>query len=156
MSAHSHNHGSGHAMNSGESLNMTAFKATVHCLSGCAIGEVLGLVIGTALGWSNLATIALAVVLAFISGYSLTMIPLLKRGMAFGQATKTALMADTASVAVMEIVDNLIMLVIPGAMLAGLDSWLFWGSLFFALIIAGFAAFPVNRWLVQRGLKHCH
>ena len=145
---HSHH---GHA---GQSLNRLAFSATVHCLTGCAIGEVLGMVIGTALGWGNLATIALAVILAFLFGYALTMIPLLRSGMALGAAAGLALAADTASITIMEIVDNAIMLVIPGAMEAGLDSLLFWGSLAASLVIAGAAAFPVNRWLISRGRGH--
>jgi hypothetical protein len=136
------------------SLTRLAMTATVHCLSGCATGEVLGLVIGTALGWANLPTIVLAVVLAFLFGYAFTMIPLLRAGLAFGAVLKLALAADTISVLIMEIVDNAIMLVIPGAMDAGLDSGLFWGSLAFALLIAGAAAFPVNRWLIARGKGH--
>jgi hypothetical protein len=112
------------------------------------------MVIGTALGWSNVATIALAVVLAFLFGYALTMRPLLKSGLAFAQATRMALAADTASIAVMEVVDNAIMLVIPGAMEAGLTSLVFWASLALALAIAAVAAFPVNRWLISRGLGH--
>ena len=138
----------------GQSLSRLAFTATLHCLTGCAIGEVLGMVIGTALGWSNLQTIGLAVILAFIFGYGLTMLPLLRSGMAFGAVLKLALAADTVSIAIMEIVDNLIMLLIPGAMHAGLGSLLFWGSLAGALVIAGAAAFPVNRWLISRGRGH--
>ena len=145
---HSHH---GHA---GQSLNRLAFSATVHCLTGCAIGEVLGMVIGTALGWGNLATIALAVILAFLFGYALTMVPLLRSGLAFGAAAGLAFASDTASITIMEIVDNAIMLVIPGAMEAGLDSLLFWGSLAASLVIAGAAAFPVNRWLISRGRGH--
>jgi hypothetical protein len=137
----------------GPSLNRTAWSATIHCLTGCAIGEVLGMVIGTALGWGNGATIALAVVLAFFFGYLLTLRPLLAR-MSFRQAAKLALAADTASITVMEIVDNGIMLVIPGAMTAGLASPLFWGSLAFSLAVAAVAAFPVNRWLIGRGKGH--
>ncbi len=136
------------------SLRRTAFSATVHCLTGCAIGEVLGMVIGTALRWSNPATVALSVVLAFFFGYALTMRPLLNSGLAFAAAAKLALAADTISITIMEIVDNAIMLVIPGAMEAGLGSFLFWGSLAFALIIAGAAAFPVNMWLIARGRGH--
>lgn len=136
------------------SLNRLAFSATLHCLSGCAVGEVLGMVIGTALGWGNGATIALAVVLAFFFGYLFTMFPLVRSGMPFKQAVRLALAADTASIAIMEIVDNLIMLAIPGAMDAPLDSPLFWGSLAGALVVAGIAAFPVNRWLIARGSGH--
>lgn len=136
------------------SLSALAWSATLHCLTGCAIGEVLGMVIGTALGWGNLETIALAVVLAFVFGYALTMRPLLVSGMALPQAAKLALAADTASITVMEIVDNAIMLVVPGAMDAPLDSLLFWGSLAIALALAAAAAFPVNRWLIARGKGH--
>jgi len=136
------------------SLNRVAFLATLHCLSGCAVGEVLGMVIGTALGLSNGATIGLAVALAFAFGYAFTMLPLLRHGIAPRQALRLALAADTASIAIMEVVDNLAMLVIPGAMDAGLDSFLFWGSLAGALVVAGIAAFPVNRWLIARGRGH--
>src|SRR5688572_13294917 len=157
MADHSH-HGHGHHAvgTPGDTvpLNRLAFSATVHCLTGCAIGEVLGLVIGTALGWGNSATIALAVVLAFIFGYALTMIPLLKSGLALSGALALAFAADTISITIMEIVDNAIMLVIPGAMDAGLSNPLFWASLAFALVVAGVAAFPVNRWLIARGRGH--
>jgi hypothetical protein len=136
------------------SLNTVAFSATAHCLTGCAIGEVLGLVIGTILGWSTLATIVLAVVLAFFFGYSLTMLPLLRSGMALATVLPIAFAADTLSITVMEIVDNLIILIIPGAMEAGLGGLLFWGSLAFALAVAFVAAFPVNRWLISRGRGH--
>ena len=151
----SHGHHGHHAPAAGApSLNATAVSATLHCLTGCAIGEVLGMVIGTALELGNAATIALAVVLAFLFGYALTIRPLLRSGLAFGAAAKLALAADTASITVMEIVDNAIMLVIPGAMDAGLASGLFWGSLAVALAIAGLAAYPVNRWLIARGKGH--
>ena len=136
------------------SLNRLAFSATAHCLTGCAIGEVLGVVIGTALGWGDFATIALAIVLAFFFGYLLTMLPLLRSGLALGAVLPLAFASDTLSITVMEIVDNLILLVIPGAMEAGLASLLFWGSLAFALLVAGAAAFPVNRWLIARGKGH--
>ena len=136
------------------SLNRTAFSATLHCLTGCAIGEVLGIVIGTALGWSNVATIALAVVLAFFFGYSLTMIPLLRSGLALATTLPLAFAADTLSITVMEIVDNAVMLVVPGAMEAGVGSFLFWGSLAFALAVAFVAAYPVNRYLISRGRGH--
>jgi Domain of unknown function (DUF4396) len=137
-----------------QSLNRVAFSATVHCLTGCAIGEVLGMVIGTALGWGDWETIALAVVLAFFFGYSLTMVPLLRSGIAFGAAVPVALASDTVSITIMEIVDNAIMLTIPGAMEAGLDNVRFWGSLAIALVVAGAAAYPVNRWLIARGRGH--
>ena len=151
---HPHHEGAGHAGHVDSSLNRLAFSATVHCLTGCAIGEVLGMVIGTALGWGNAATIAMAVLLAFAFGYGLTMLPLLRHRMEFTKAMRLALASDTASITVMEIVDNLLMLVIPGAMEAGLDTLLFWGSLAAALVIAGVAAFPINRWLVARGRGH--
>ena len=138
----------------GTSLNRLAFTATAHCLSGCAIGEILGLVIGTALNWTNGPTIGLAIVLAFFFGYAFTMVPLLRAGLALGAVMKLALAADTASIVIMEVVDNAIMLVIPGAMNAGLNSRLFWISLAAALLIAGAAAFPVNRWLISRGKGH--
>jgi hypothetical protein len=136
------------------SLNRTAFSATLHCLTGCAIGEVLGIVIGTALGWSNVATIVLAIVLAFFFGYGMTILPLLRSGMAFGAVLPLAFASDTLSITVMEIVDNLIIVVIPGAMDAGLGSLFFWGSLAFALAVAFVAAFPVNRYLISRGRGH--
>jgi hypothetical protein len=141
-------------MHASQSLNAVAFSATVHCLTGCAIGEVLGMAIGTALGFSDLATIALAVALAFFFGYLLTSLPLLRSGMALGAVIPIALASDTLSIATMEVVDNLIMLTIPGAMDAGLGSLLFWGSLAFALVIAGLVALPVNRWLIARGRGH--
>ena len=132
----------------------TAFDATVHCLTGCAIGEVAGMAIGTALGWSAGSTIALAVVLAFFFGYLLTLLPLRRSGMTTLAALRVAFAADTVSIAIMEVVDNLIMLAIPGAMDAGLGEPLFWGSLAGALVIAGAAALPVNRWLISRGRGH--
>lgn len=147
---HAHHH---HPAAQAPSLNRTAWSATLHCLTGCAIGEVLGMVIGTALGWANAATIALAVMLAFFFGYALTLLPLVKV-LGIGTAVKLALAADTASITVMEIVDNAIMLVIPGAMDAGLATVLFWGSLAFSLAVAAVAAFPVNRWLISRGMGH--
>jgi hypothetical protein len=112
------------------------------------------MVIGSALGWSNFAIIVLAIVLAFFFGYLLTMLPLLRSGLALGAVLPLAFASDTLSITVMEIVDNLIILVIPGAMDAGLGSLLFWGSLAFALVIAGVAAFPVNRYLISRGKGH--
>ena len=135
-------------------LNRLALSATVHCLTGCAIGEVLGMVVGTALGLSNLATIALAVVLAFAFGYGLTSLPLLRSGLALGAVVPLALASDTASIAVMEVVDNAIVLLIPGAMDLGLGDLGFWASLAVALLIAGAAAFPVNRYLIARGRGH--
>jgi Domain of unknown function (DUF4396) len=135
-------------------LNRLALSATVHCLTGCAVGEVLGMVVGTALGLSNLATIALAVVLAFAFGYGLTSLPLLRSGLALGAVVPLALASDTASIAVMEVVDNAIVLLIPGAMDLGLGDLGFWASLAVALLIAGAAAFPVNRYLIARGRGH--
>jgi hypothetical protein len=137
-----------------QSLNALAFSATVHCLTGCAIGEVLGVIIGTALGWSDLATIALAIALAFFFGYSFTSFPLLRAGMALGAVIPIALAADTVSIAVMEFVDNAILLLIPGAMDAGLGDIGFWASLAFALLVAGAVAYPVNRWMLARGKGH--
>jgi hypothetical protein len=139
---------------SGGSINRTAFQATVHCLTGCAIGEVMGLVIGTALGWEDLPTILLAIALAFVFGYSLTMLPLLRGGLAFRAAITAALAADTVSITVMELVDNAIIVAVPGAMDAGLMSLLFWSSLVFALAVAFVVTLPVNRWLISRGLGH--
>ena len=138
----------------GVSLDRLAFQATVHCLTGCAVGEVLGMVIGTANGLGTVTTIALAVALAFLFGYALTLLPLVRSGMAFAQAAKLAFAADTISITIMEIVDNAIMLVIPGAMHAGPTSLLFWASLVVALLVAGVAAWPVNRWLIARGRGH--
>jgi hypothetical protein len=135
-------------------MRQLAFSATLHCLTGCAIGEVLGMVIGTGLGWDDVPTILLSVVLAFVFGYSLTLRPLLASGLAFAAAARLALAADTLSITVMEIVDNAIMLVIPGAMESGPRSVLFWGSLAVALGIAFVAAFPVNYWLIRRGRGH--
>ena len=135
-------------------LNRLAFSATVHCLTGCAIGEVLGMVIGTALGWGVVSTIALAVVLAFCFGYLLTMLPLLRAGVPLKAALGLAFASDTVSITIMELVDNAIMLIIPGAMEAGLMEFRFWGSLALALLIAGVAAFPVVRWLISRGRGH--
>ncbi len=142
------------------SLNRLAVVATAHCFTGCAIGEVLGMAIGTALSWSAGATIALAVGLAFLFGYLLTSLPLLRAGLTIGTVAKLALAADTVSISIMEIVDNLIMLVIPGAMDAGLGDLLFWASLAFALAVAFIAALPANRYLIARGrgcaVLHAH
>lgn len=154
---HHAEHGHGHAgppPAGRPSLNRLAVSATTHCMTGCAIGEVLGLVIARAAGWGNLASIALAVALAFVFGYALTMLPLLRSGLAFRMAAGLALAADTVSITIMEVVDNAIMLLIPGAMHAGLDTARFWGSLAVALAIAWVAALPVNRWLIARGLGH--
>jgi len=138
----------------GSALTAMAVVATLHCLTGCAIGEVAGMAIGTALGFSDLGTVALAIALAFLFGYSLTSWPLLRSGMTLATVAPIALAVDTVSIATMEIVDNAIMLAIPGAMEAGLGDLLFWGSLGVALAIAGLAALPVNRWLLKRGKGH--
>jgi Domain of unknown function (DUF4396) len=129
-------------------------SATTHCLTGCAIGEVLGFIIGTWRGWSDAATIALAIALAYVFGYAFTLGPLLRGGIALGTALGVAFAADTLSITVMEIVDNAVVVLIPGAMDAGLGDALFWGSLAFALAVAWVAAFPVNRWLIARGRGH--
>ncbi|MFJ8961785.1 DUF4396 domain-containing protein [Lentzea sp. NPDC102401] len=136
------------------SLTRQAISATLHCLTGCAIGEVLGMVIGTALGWGNLATVVLSVVLAFVFGYSLTIRPVLRSGLAFKAAIGVALAADTVSIAVMEIVDNAVMLLVPGAMNAGLANWVFWAALVFSLAVAFVVTVPVNRWMIARGKGH--
>jgi hypothetical protein len=131
-----------------------AVSATLHCLTGCAIGEIAGLIIGTALGFTNLATIALAIVLAFLFGYTLSTLPLLKAGLALGTALSVVLAADTLSIVTMEIVDNLVMAVIPGAMNAGLVNPIFWIGMIIALSVAFFAAYPVNRYLLSKGKGH--
>jgi hypothetical protein len=139
---------------SGGALTAVALSATLHCLTGCAIGEILGMVIGTALGFTDLQTIALAVALAFFFGYLLTSLPLLRAGFAIAAVIPIALASDTASIAVMEIVDNGILLLIPEAMEAGVGDVLFWGSLSVALVVAGAVALPLNRWLIARGKGH--
>jgi hypothetical protein len=136
------------------SSNRLALSATMHCLAGCSIGEILGMVIGTAAGLSDKTTIVLSILLAFVFGYLLTMLPLLRERMEFNAALGLAFASDTVSIAIMEIVDNGIMLVIPGAMDAGLGELRFWGSLVLSLLIAGAAAFPVVRWLIARGRGH--
>ena len=146
-------HAGGHQPTSGE-LTRLAVSATLHCLTGCAIGEVLGMVIGTALGWGNWPTVALAVVLAFFFGYSLTFGPVVRAGLPARQAVKVALAADTVSIAVMEVMDNAVVLTVPGAMEAGLADLLFWGSLALSFVVAFFVTVPVNRWLIGRGRGH--
>jgi hypothetical protein len=138
----------------GPALNRIAASATTHCLTGCAIGEVLGFVVGTWRGWGGVATMAVAVVLAYLFGYSFTLGPLLRGGIHLRAALALAFAADTLSITVMEIVDNGVMLVVPGAMDAELGDGLFWGSLAFSLAVAWVAAFPVNRWLIARGRGH--
>jgi hypothetical protein len=138
----------------GRALTRTAAAATLHCLTGCAIGEVLGMIIGTALGWSPAQTVVLAVVLAFGFGYALAIRPVLRSGLALSAAVPVALAADTVSISVMEVVDNAVMLLVPGAMDAGLATPLFWGSLLLALVVAFVVTVPVNRALIARGKGH--
>ncbi len=138
----------------GGSLNRLALSATIHCLSGCAIGEVMGMVLGTTLGLSDGRTIALSVILAFFFGYLLTMLPLLRSGAPLPRALRLAFASDTISIAIMEVVDNGVMLLIPGAMAAGLGELRFWGSLALSLLIAGAVAYPVVRFLISRGQGH--
>jgi hypothetical protein len=152
MSAHGDHHAP--LPTSGRALDGVALSATLHCLTGCALGEIAGMVVGTALGFSDWGTIALAVALAFLFGYTLTSLPLLRAGMALGAVVPIALSVDTVSIALMELIDNAIMLGIPGAMESGVGDRLFWGALSVALVVAGVAAFPVNRWLIQRGRGH--
>jgi hypothetical protein len=158
MSAHAHadhaHHHHGPMPTEGAALTAVAISATLHCLTGCAIGEVAGMAIGTAAGFSNLGTVALSVALAFLFGYGLTSLPLLRAGLALGAVIPIALASDTLSIATMELVDNAIVLAIPGALEAGLGSLLFWGSLSFSLVVAGVVAVPVNRWLIARGKGH--
>ena len=135
-------------------LNGVALSATLHCLTGCALGEIAGMVIGTAFGFSNEATTLLAIGLAFAFGYTLTSLPLLRGGLAVGVVVPIAFASDTASIALMELIDNVIVWTIPGAMNAGLGDLLFWGSLAFALVVAGAFAFPLNRFLIARGRGH--
>jgi hypothetical protein len=145
-------HDAGHT--SGGGINRMAASATLHCLTGCAIGEIVGLMIGTALGLATLPTIALAVGLAFLFGYALSTLPLLKAGLGVGAALTVVLAADTLSILTMEVVDNAVMAVIPGAMDAGLVNPVFWVGMMVALTVAFFAAYPVNRYLLRRGKGH--
>jgi hypothetical protein len=144
-----------HAMpTSGRALTGVSISATLHCLTGCAIGEIVGMAISTAFGFSNAASIVVSIALAFIFGYTLTSLPLLRAGMALAAVAPIALASDTFSITVMELIDNAVVLVIPGAMNAGLGDLLFWGSLAFALSLAFVGAVPVNRWLIARGKGH--
>jgi hypothetical protein len=155
MSSHDHHTAADHfPATSGRDLWRTAMSATLHCLTGCAIGEVLGLVLATWWGWSNGPSIVLAIVLAFVFGYSLTMAPVLRAGVPLRRAVAVALAADTVSIATMEVVDNAVVLTVPGAMEAGLLSTLFWGSLAFSLVVAFVVTVPVNRALIARGKGH--
>ena len=132
----------------------TAISATLHCLTGCAIGEVLGMVLATWWGWGDAASIALAVALAFFFGYLLTFVGVRRSGLTVRGAIRVALAADTISILVMEVVDNAFLLAVPGAMEASLTSGLFWGALALALAVAFVVTVPVNRWLITRGRGH--
>ncbi len=155
MDSHAHHHRHRDPTpTEGAALTAVAISATLHCLTGCAIGEVAGMAIGTALGFSNLGTIVLAIALAFLFGYALTSLPLLRAGLTLSAVIPIALASDTLSIATMEIVDNLVVVLIPGAIDAGLGDLLFWGSLSFSLVVAGAFAVPVNRWLIARGKGH--
>ena len=145
MEGRSHDHAS---------LHRSAVQATLHCLTGCAIGEVLGMVIATALGWGNVASVAISVVLAFLFGYSLTLGPILHAGFPMRRAAGLAVASDTVSITTMEIVDNAFILIVPGAIAAGLGDPLFWWSLGLSLVIAFVVTVPVNRWLIARGRGH--
>ena len=154
MTEHEHHHEMHDMAMSGRELTRSAVSATLHCLTGCAIGEVLGMVIGTAFGLHNATTIILSIVLAFFFGYSLTMRPVLAAGIPLAGAIKVALAADTLSILTMEIIDNTVIVAVPGAMDAGLADFLFWGSLAFSLVVAFIVTVPVNRWLIGRGKGH--
>ena len=143
-----------HGKHETTSTSRLALQATIHCLTGCAIGEVLGLAGGTALGLGNAATLGLGIVLAYAFGYGLTLVPLMRAGMPLLRASGITFAAETLSITTMEIVDNVVVIAIPGAMDAGLADLLFWGSLAVSLALAFVAAFPVNRWLISRGLGH--
>lgn len=143
-----------HGGDGGASLNRTAFSATVHCLTGCAIGEILGMVLSTWWGWSNTGNVVLSISLAFVFGYSLTMLPLLRGGLTLRRSLPLAFASDTLSIGTMELFDTLILLIVPGAINAGLGEPLFWSSLAGALFVAFWAAFPVNRALIARGKGH--
>ncbi len=149
-----HSHGAHEMPDGGTALTRLAIDATLHCLTGCAIGEIAGMAIGTAAGFSNGATVVLAIVLAFVFGYGLTSLPLLRAGLPVRRVAGVAFASDTLSITTMEIVDNAIVLAVPGAMEAGLGTLLFWGSLSFALAVAGVLTVPVNRWLLARGKGH--
>src|SRR4051795_11288604 len=156
MTTTPHTHADAHheMPTSGRALTGVSISATLHCLTGCALGEIAGMAIGTALGLSNWGTVVLAVARAFLFGYSLTSLPLLRAGFALAAVIPIALASDTFSIATMEVIDNAVVLAVPGALEAGLSTLLFWGSLSFALAIAFVAAVPVNRWLIARGKGH--
>jgi hypothetical protein len=149
-----HQHTDHHSTHGAAVTWRMAAQATLHCLTGCAIGEVLGMVIGTSLGLHDLATVVLSVALAFVFGYALTMRGVLRAGLPLGAAVKVALAADTVSIAVMEFIDNAIMLAVPGAMEAGISSWIFWASLAVALAVAFVLTWPLNRAMMSRGKGH--
>jgi hypothetical protein len=146
--------GAAHAHHGGPVSWAMAAQATLHCLTGCAIGEVLGMVIGTSLGLHNAGTVVLSIALAFVFGYALTMRGVLRAGVPFRQAAKVALAADTVSIAVMELVDNAVVVAVPGAMDAGITTVLFWGALFGSLVVAFVVTTPINRWLMGKGKGH--
>lgn len=139
---------------SGHDMSNMAASATLHCLTGCSIGEILGLILATVFGWGNVTSTAVAIALAFVFGYALSSLPLLRSGISVGQALRLVLAADTVSILTMEVVDNLVMWLVPGAMDAGLLDALFWGSMALSLVIAYFAAYPVNKALLRRGKGH--
>jgi uncharacterized protein DUF4396 len=149
-----HDASPGGQMSTGTGLTRTAIAATLHCLTGCAIGEVLGMALATWWGWGNAASIVLSIALAFVFGYSLAMRPVLRAGVGLRAAVGVALAADTVSIAVMELVDNAFMLLVPGALDAGLADALFWGSLAASLAVAFVLTVPVNRALIARGKGH--
>ncbi|MFF9014015.1 DUF4396 domain-containing protein [Streptomyces sp. NPDC014870] len=151
---HDHGHGHGDGQAPAKASWSMAAKATLHCLTGCAIGEVLGMIIGTALGWGNAPTMVLAIVLAFFFGYSLTLWAVVRAGLSLKAAIGVALAADTLSITVMELVDNGVLLLVPGAMDAHLSDALFWGALAFAFLVAFLVTTPVNKWLIGRGKGH--
>ena len=152
MDAHGHHH---HTLpTSGRELTNVAISATLHCLTGCAIGEILGMVIGTVAGLQTWSTVVLAVGLAFVFGYALTVRGVLRAGVGIRQAARVALLADTVSIAVMEVVDNAVLLVVPGAMEAGLGTALFWGALSASLAVAFAVTLPVNRRMMSAGKGH--
>ncbi|HEX8762504.1 MAG TPA: DUF4396 domain-containing protein [Candidatus Saccharimonadales bacterium] len=148
-----HNHDSD-ADSSSDSLRSMAIGATLHCLTGCALGEIVGLIVGTVAGLSNSATIVLSIALAFLFGYSLSLLPLRRSGLPLARAMRLVLAADTLSIATMEIIDNAVMLVVPGAMNAGVVNPIFWASMALALSAAFYAALPVNLYLLKHGQGH--
>lgn len=153
-----HEHHAAHPAGNGEkgtgSPSRLALVATLHCLTGCSLGEILGMVVATHLGLGNAPSVAVATGLAFLFGYAFTLVPLVRSGMSWRRAILLALASDTASIAVMEVADNATMLLIPGAMDATLRDGLFWVAMSASLVVAGVAAFPVNRWLIERGRGH--